>query len=628
MKILKFATFLLLITVLSCSKSSDKIEITPVKDGETFVFNGGATFKYEVNLISTDTIPFQEESIEAELNGEKIQINKVDDVTWGYAIANVTASSSVVDLTFKIGQDTYIINHVINEIVLDDTPEEISNTYFDKVEVAKSEITEASTVAEVSKLSDIFDDIWSKATEQEKKEFAEFYTVNKEMFANLINPSSAENKSKESVVYLQNKTSISESNKLALLFAGSVFTLGTSIQAGVRSVANPLAAAAFVVAAVISFKVAVRAWNAYSTLQLELIEAHFENSQNKSKTASKTNADNIQNEGQNKSYGIHLTLSNISENSEIPIMAKVWSNYKSLQGITEKINSVIAFVNDYNPFSDIPSLDYPSAPPVLKDTRPITEEEYNALTISNNSSKLKQTASYSGGGISLKFDKKKGEDYSDLQKVSVGVSVALNSEFGNVNASMSVDVLLKDCNDDFGGDAFMSECDICVEGKTGKTEEEACKENPLFGSWQAISYNGKSMGTLTEELYNEECDVYLNTHALNSSLMTISEEDFSVTENRTVYNVTYSSDGETNEVDCESIVKTPETSNYSVNLKLKDFTQEGSSNVYKNVTTYSDGQVSTLEIVLLSDTSLRFTNYHKDTDGITRNAYSLLYSKK
>ena len=552
--------FYLLLAILfsiSCSKKQNSVDEDLTQ--QTFSFNGGETFNYKVNLISTDSIPFDSENIQAEIDGKTLEINKIDETTWGYAIIGTPNSS--IDVTFTIDKDSYIITHQIKEIVLESTPKVISENLFNQIETAKNEITNPNTSSEISKISNVFDDLWIKASNQEKKEFAEFYSVNKQLFDDLINISTSENKSISNKL---NKTLISDSNKYALKFGLSVYTLGTSVQLGIRSLGNPLAATAFAAAAVISFNVAVDTWVTYSNLKLEIIDFDIEE-EFESKSSLKVKTTNYtQNENTTKFYELNINTKNISENSKSPILARVWNNYKNLKGITESINSVIDFVNDYNPFSTIPSLEYPNPPPVLTEKRPLNSEDYKNLTISKGNDNLNQTESFSNGGINLKFSKKENIEY-EKTKISASVGVNLNSDYGNANTSFPITVLLKDCNDDYGGEAYTAEeCDVCVGGNTGKTEEEVCKENPFIGNWTAINFNGgKIMGELQKSGFISECNLYTEQWTLNSASANITENNLSMSISQKTGLSSYSSEGGL--VDCESFKIEFENDNFTIN---------------------------------------------------------------
>ncbi|MBP1838895.1 hypothetical protein [Formosa algae] len=174
------------------------------------------------------------------------------------------------------------------------------------------------------------------------------------------------------------------------------------------------------------------------------------------------------------------------------------------------------------------------------------------------------------------------------------------------------------------GETIIDEVEFNLKIDKEKTE---CLQNPIIGNWVAISYNDKTMGETTNESYNEKCDVYLNSYTLNSSNIDISEENILMYLNQTIYNIDYSTT-DTNEIDCETIEKEPKTTNSSYNFILSEFIQQENTNIYKKITEYDDGQVSTLTIELLNENELRFLDQHKDIDNITRTGYSILYNRK
>jgi hypothetical protein len=151
--------------------------------------------------------------------------------------------------------------------------------------------------------------------------------------------------------------------------------------------------------------------------------------------------------------------------------------------------------------------------------------------------------------------------------------------------------------------------------------------NPIFGDWEAISYNGKTMGELTQEGYIVECDVYRNSYSIDSSSLVINANTIGFNVSQTSYDFSATEDAN-GEIDCDTIIinAVPDGGNASFNFE--DFIKIGNSNVYEKVTTFSDGQVNTIIIRLINNNQVRFTNNHKDIDNVTRTAYSILYNRK
>jgi len=152
-------------------------------------------------------------------------------------------------------------------------------------------------------------------------------------------------------------------------------------------------------------------------------------------------------------------------------------------------------------------------------------------------------------------------------------------------------------------------------------------EPSLVGVWNAIGYDGKEMGAITNDGFVEECQVYLYNYAINSSKLIISDEILTLNINQTTSNVSYSS-SENNKIDCESIKIKPEISNDSSSFDLSDFVKIESTNTYEKIERFNDGQTNTIIIQLVSENQIRFTNKHKDIDNITRTAFSILYNKE
>tara|TARA_B100000809_G_scaffold266738_1_gene331106 strand:+ start:3764 stop:5641 length:1878 start_codon:yes stop_codon:yes gene_type:complete len=589
----------LTLLIISCSKKENIIEDTPsVTIPKTISFNGGKTFNHKVNFISTDSVPISSDILEAKINGETLHIKKIDSSTWAYSLTGITNYDQEINLTFTLNNDNYTVSHKVKEIVLDKTPDVISENFFNQIETSKIDLNDSKINSEIENISNAFDDAWSKATEQQKKEFAEFYTVNKQVFDNLLGDNIPQNKS---FIPLQNKTQISDSNKLALSFGLSVYNLGISIQMGIRSIGNPPLAIAFAGSALISFKIAEYSWGKYATLQLEILDFELnEEPQNKSSIKQKSSVlSYTQNEGNNKFYSLRVKTRNISENSNSPILARVWNNYQSLNSIAGSINAVIDYANNYNPFIPIPNVKYPNPPAILSETRGLNSDDYKSLSISKGAGNLNQSETFSSGGINLKFSKKTNIEY-DETKINTAVGVALNSEYGNANTSFPITVLLKDCNDVFGGTAFINECDVCVGGNTGKTEEEECQENPFLGNWTAASFNGgKSMGEMQRSGFIAECNVYTEQWTINSASINITENNVSI-------NISQSSSasgwsGSEGEVDCESITLKFDTSNFNIN---DSYTINNSTSANLDTSIDCEGEGNNISTLSISNNKL------------------------
>ncbi|NJB84122.1 HMG-box domain-containing protein [Wenyingzhuangia aestuarii] len=556
------------VCITSCSESdnsdlTNNKEPTP-EESKTFTFKGNTTSNYKVNLISSDSIPINTDKLNAELDGKTVEINRVDEKTWAYLFSGLTISENDILLNFKINDDSYTISHKIQKIQLKSTPQQINDSYLTEINNAKKEISDPKLSSVITNHSNVFNHLWSNASQEEKQQFAEFYSVNKEIFDKLIDGNQSDNQNN---VFTARATSISisDSNKQALVFGASIFTLGESIHLGAAAVrlGRPLIASAFVLSASVSFISAEAIWENFSNKKLELVK--MSTNSITPKVFSVNNSTFQQNEGQTKSYPINITLQNISENSKSPILSRVWNNYKSLVTITSSINSVINFVNDFNPFSNIPVLSPPKLPPALSETRTINEEEYYLLAISKGSSKLEQIETFSGSGINLNFNKKENEDYNKIKKIQTSVGISLDTDFGSVNTNLPIEVLIKDCNEDFGGEAYTTEeCDVCVGGNTGKTEEEECKENPFIGNWTAISFNGGySIGELVKSGFISECNVYSQQWTINSASANITESNISVNgSQKTGASRSSSSEGV---VDCESFNIEFRNDNFTIN---------------------------------------------------------------
>jgi|GEM_PF-3495475 len=589
---------LALVTVLifACSKKDDDLIPDEEPQVENYLSVDNSSVKtFEVININVSNVSLNT-SYQAKLGDENVELNKIDETTLTLFIPYLEDGIYMLDT--ELGE----LELSISQTKLSAPKEEVINGFKSRIE---ANFTPTAGVSN-SKGAKILDDILKGASEDEKQAIALFFEANKKVFNEIITADFNKNANSSKVLAADSFDELKKETKrfirnvlkitagVAAIAIGKEIVVGGVATGGLVSIGGAIIGGAGV--AVIYDTLPLVKQNMLTILNIGFNTEDFELNNGVSNKGSKTASTLTFTNKISRTLPFKQTDATLSQSSSSNSNSTIASFFDAFSKFSTVINTINAAINLANkiPFVNIDKLEVLTIPATpKKEELNVETENYTNYSFSVSNDKVKPNISLAEKGkLKITFTAEESVDFT--KDLEFDLKIDFNDNLNTIS-------------------------------KTYKIKLQG--ENPIFGEWEAISYNGKNMGETTEGGYNEKCKVYLENYSINSSLLKITESDIILNFNQTTSNVSYSSDAN-GVIECSSIVIKNETYSGSDSYKFSEFPKKDNANIYKNITTFSDGQVTTVTIELINNNQLKFTNRHKDTDQITRTALLLIYNRK